>query len=62
VFEQVRQLAAIEMRKRVSSNSGNLWLQVTQSDREQLKTQLPEMVLRESKLVSFSPIILDLSR
>ena len=62
MFGQVRQLAAIEMRKRVSLNSGNLWLQVTQSDREQLKTQLPEMVLRESKLVSFSPIILDLSR
>jgi hypothetical protein len=58
----VRQLAAIEMRKRVSSKSGNLWLQVPQSDREQLKTQLPEIVLRESKLVSFSPIIFDLSR
>ncbi|KAI0259373.1 ARM repeat-containing protein [Gloeopeniophorella convolvens] len=44
----VRQLAAIEMRKRVSTNSGNLWLQVPQADREQLKTQLPEIVLRES--------------
>jgi hypothetical protein len=54
---QVRQLAAIEMRKRVSANSGNLWLQVPQSDREQLKTQLPQIVLRESKRVSFSPIV-----
>ncbi|KAI0298793.1 ARM repeat-containing protein [Multifurca ochricompacta] len=44
----VRQLAAIELRKRVSVNSGNLWLQVSQADREQLKTQLPEIVLRES--------------
>ncbi|KAH9973432.1 ARM repeat-containing protein [Lactifluus volemus] len=44
----VRQLAAIEMRKRVSANSGNLWLQVSQPDREQLKTQLPQIVLRES--------------
>ncbi|KAH9975211.1 ARM repeat-containing protein [Russula compacta] len=44
----VRQLAAIEMRKRVSTNSGNLWLQVPQSDREQLKTKLPEIVLRDA--------------
>ena len=50
----MRQLAAIEVRKRVSANSGNLWLQVPQSDREQLKTQLPQIVLRESKRVSFS--------
>ena len=56
---QVRQLAAIEMRKRVSTSSGNLWLQVSQSDREQLKTQLPQIVLRESKRVSFSPTVLD---
>jgi len=42
------------MRKRVSTNSGNLWLQVPQQDREQLKAQLPEIVLRESKLVSFT--------
>jgi hypothetical protein len=39
------------MRKRVSANSGNLWLQVSQPDREQLKTQLPQIVLRESKFV-----------
>lgn len=59
---QVRQLAAIEMRKRVSTNSGNLWLQVPQPDREQLKTQLPEIVLRESKLVFFSSTAPDSSR
>lgn len=41
------------MRKRVSANSGNLWLQVPQSDREQLKTQLPQIVLRELKRVFF---------
>jgi hypothetical protein len=60
ICRQVRQLAAIEMRKRVSTNSGNLWLQVSQPDREQLKTQLPQIVLRESKFVSspsLSPII-----
>ncbi|KAI9451749.1 ARM repeat-containing protein [Lactarius psammicola] len=44
----VRQLAAIEMRKRVSANSGSLWLEVPQLNREQLKSQLPEIVLRES--------------
>ena len=54
---QVRQLAAIEVRKRISANSGNLWLQVPQSDREQLKTQLPQIVVRELKRVSFSPIV-----
>jgi importin-4 len=42
------------MRKRISANSGNLWLQVPQSDREHLKTNLPEIVLRESKFVSFT--------
>lgn len=41
------------MRKRVSANSGNLWLEVSQLDREQLKSQLPEVVLRESKFESF---------
>ena len=52
--DQVRQLAAIEMRKRVSVNSGNLWLQVPQPDRESIKAQLPDIVLRESKFVSFA--------
>ncbi|KAF8266131.1 ARM repeat-containing protein [Lactarius quietus] len=44
----VRQLAAIEMRKRVSANSGNLWLEVPQPNREELKSELPKVVLRES--------------
>lgn len=50
----MRQLGAIEMRKRVAMNSGNLWLQVPQADREHLKTQLPQIVLRESKFVSLA--------
>ncbi len=41
------------MRKRVSANSGSLWLEVPQLNREQLKSQLPEVVIRESKSVSF---------
>ncbi|KAF7308578.1 Importin N-terminal domain-containing protein [Mycena chlorophos] len=44
----VRQLAAVEMRKRVSQNSGALWTQLPQSDREQLKEKLPEFVLADS--------------
>ncbi|KDQ49200.1 hypothetical protein JAAARDRAFT_43038 [Jaapia argillacea MUCL 33604] len=46
--ESVRQLAAVEMRKRVMANSGDFWLQVPQSDREQMKAKLPELTLSES--------------
>ena len=42
------------MRKRVYANSGNLWLEVPQPTREELKSELPKVVLRESKSVSFS--------
>lgn len=42
------------MRKRVSANSGQLWLDVPQANREGLKSELPQVVLRESKFVSFS--------
>lgn len=41
------------MRKRVSVNSGQLWLDVPQANREALKSELPKVVLRESKFVSF---------
>jgi hypothetical protein len=44
---QVRQLAAVEMRKRVAQNSGNMWGQLPQSDREQIKEKLPEIVLSD---------------
>ncbi|KAI0311667.1 ARM repeat-containing protein [Amylostereum chailletii] len=44
----VRQLAGVEMRKRVSQNSGDLWTQVPQADREQIKAELPKLVLNES--------------
>ncbi len=46
---QVRQLAAVELRKRISQNSGDLWLQVAADQREQIKSKLPEIVLSESK-------------
>ncbi|KAJ6607522.1 armadillo-type protein [Mycena sp. CBHHK59/15] len=46
--QAVRQLAAVEMRKRVAQNSGNLWGQLPQSDREEIKTKLPEIVVADS--------------
>ncbi|KAI0782615.1 ARM repeat-containing protein [Abortiporus biennis] len=53
--QAVRQLAAVELRKRISQNSGDLWLQVPQDEREQIKAKLPELVLGEpNKLVRHS--------
>ncbi|TFK40003.1 ARM repeat-containing protein [Crucibulum laeve] len=43
----VRQLAAVEMRKRVAQHSGNLWTQLPQNEREQIKTKLPELIVAE---------------
>jgi importin-4 len=45
---QVRQLAAVEMRKRIAQNSGDFWTQLPQSDREQIKVNLPEVCLSQS--------------
>ncbi|KAJ2934827.1 hypothetical protein H1R20_g2288, partial [Candolleomyces eurysporus] len=53
--QAVRQLAAVELRKRVSQNSGNLWTLLDQSSRQEIKTQLPNLILNESnKLVRHS--------
>ncbi|RDX41000.1 ARM repeat-containing protein [Polyporus arcularius HHB13444] len=46
--QAVRQLAAVELRKRISQSSGDLWLQVEADQREQIKNKLPEIVLTES--------------
>jgi Importin-beta N-terminal domain len=46
---KVRQLAAVEMRKRVSQNSGNLWTMLPQNEREEIKSKLPELILAEPK-------------
>ncbi|KAL5537253.1 hypothetical protein ACEPAF_1076 [Sanghuangporus sanghuang] len=49
--ESVRQLAAVELRKRISQKSGELWINVSQTEREEIKSRLPEITLREpSKL------------
>ncbi|KAI0774802.1 ARM repeat-containing protein [Trametes elegans] len=53
--QAVRQLAAVELRKRVSQNSGDLWLQLDSDQREQIKAKLPELVISEtSNLVRHS--------
>jgi len=46
---QIRQLAAVEMRKRVSQNSGDLWTQLPPNEREEIKAKLPELILSEPK-------------
>ncbi|KAL7280928.1 hypothetical protein ACG7TL_005876 [Trametes sanguinea] len=46
--QAVRQLAAVELRKRVSQKDGDLWLQLEAEQREQIKAKLPELVLSES--------------
>ncbi|KAI0085836.1 ARM repeat-containing protein [Irpex rosettiformis] len=43
----VRQLAAVELRKRISQNSGDLWIQTSTSERDQIKAKLPEVILAE---------------
>ena len=48
---QVRQLAAVEMRKRVASSSGEMWLQLPQNEREEIKNRLPSLILLEPKYV-----------
>ena len=44
---QVRQLAAVELRKRVNS----LWIQLPVEERDQIKARLPEVILVEQKCV-----------
>ncbi|KAH8108280.1 ARM repeat-containing protein [Phellopilus nigrolimitatus] len=53
--EPARQLAAVELRKRVAQKSGELWINVPQSGRDQIKQTLPKITLAEpSKLVRHS--------
>lgn len=50
--DAVRQLAAVELRKRIAQKSGELWINVAQSERDEIKNRLPEITLNEpSKLV-----------
>ncbi|TDL21910.1 ARM repeat-containing protein [Rickenella mellea] len=43
----VKQLAAVELRKRIMLNSGDLWIKVPQADRDQIKRNLPDITLAE---------------
>ncbi|KIY62189.1 ARM repeat-containing protein [Cylindrobasidium torrendii FP15055 ss-10] len=43
----LRQLAAVELRKRIAYDSGKLWLEVSQDLRDSLKTKLPEIIFKE---------------
>ncbi|CCM01817.1 uncharacterized protein FIBRA_03885 [Fibroporia radiculosa] len=53
--QAVRQLAAVELRKRIQQGSGDLWMLVPHEDREQIKDRLPGLVLSEpSNLVRHS--------
>ncbi|KLO13870.1 ARM repeat-containing protein [Schizopora paradoxa] len=44
----IRQLSAIELRKRVSQRDYALWIALPQPEREQLKEKLPQVVLNEA--------------
>jgi hypothetical protein len=44
------------MRKRVASASGELWLQLPQNERQEIKNNLPSLILSEPLYAtSFSP-------
>ncbi|KAF8311476.1 ARM repeat-containing protein [Clavulina sp. PMI_390] len=45
--QNIRQIASVELRKRVSQKTGQLWIQVPQEFRESIKTKLFEVVLHE---------------
>ncbi|KAJ3571829.1 hypothetical protein NP233_g3504 [Leucocoprinus birnbaumii] len=53
--QAVKQLAAVEMRKRVSQKSGALWALLSKVQRDEIKAKLPELILSETnKLVRHS--------
>lgn len=54
---QVRQLAAVELRKRIIQKSGDLWIKVPQAERDELKAKLPEITLAEPVYVSLHPFM-----
>lgn len=46
--DAIRQLTAVELKEANLSESGELWINVPQADREQIKARLLEVVLAES--------------
>ncbi|EIW79292.1 ARM repeat-containing protein [Coniophora puteana RWD-64-598 SS2] len=47
----VRQLGAVELRKRILQKSGDLWIQLPQEERQTIKSKLPELVLQEPEKI-----------
>ncbi|EMD38718.1 hypothetical protein CERSUDRAFT_112448 [Gelatoporia subvermispora B] len=53
--QAIRQLAAVELRKRISQGSGELWITVSSDQRQEIRSKLPELVLNDpSNLVRHS--------
>ncbi|XP_006461983.1 hypothetical protein AGABI2DRAFT_206092 [Agaricus bisporus var. bisporus H97] len=46
--QAVRQLAAVELRKRISQKSGTLWSSLDRVQRDEIKAKLPELVVIET--------------
>ncbi|OCH91411.1 ARM repeat-containing protein [Obba rivulosa] len=53
--QAIRQLAAVELRKRISVGSGELWIVISPDQRQEIRSKLPELVLNDpSNLVRHS--------
>jgi hypothetical protein len=50
--KQVRQLAAVELRKRIASSDGRLWRKVNQDIRKQMKEDLLRRLTEEQVYVA----------
>jgi hypothetical protein len=48
---QIRQLAAVELRKRIMTKDGKMWLQNSQEIRNQIKANVLEVVVKENSFV-----------
>lgn len=52
----MRQLSAVELRKRVEHKSGFLWTSLDKSQRDEIKAKLPEVIVAEPQFVVFEII------
>ena len=50
---QVRQLAAVELRKRISQGDAKLWLNLAQDERLSLKSHILQVIIAEQASVVF---------
>jgi len=56
IASQVRQLSAVELRKRVEHKSGFLWTSLDKLQRDEIKAKLPEVIVAEPQFVVFEII------